>query len=121
MNKRATAYGILLGEAIITIVMAVLFWVFDGGIAAYSALLGGLAYILPNSVFVNYAFKHSAAESAHLVLNSLLMGEGLKLLSTAVCFALCFALVKPVAVIALFSTFVTMVFLNLAGIAIIMK
>jgi len=87
---------------VITACMALLFWVFDSGIAAYSALSGGAAYILPNGLFVNYSFKHSAAESAHLALQGLFIGEGLKLLATALFFALCFVLIKPIAVLALF-------------------
>lgn len=101
--------------------MALLFWVLGNGIAAYSALLGGFSYILPNVLFVKFAFRHSAAESAQLALMGLFIGEGIKLLSTAVLFALCFMLIKPISVVALFSTFVTMVFVNVVGVATIMK
>lgn len=121
INKRAIAYRILAGEAVITTFMALLFWVVSGGVAAYSALLGGFAYILPNIVFVAFAFKYSAAESAQMALGALFVGEGIKLVATAILFALCFILVQPISIGALFVTFVVMVFVNLAGIALIMK
>ncbi len=120
-RQSAAAYRILTGEFALTGLFALFFWVLSGGVAAYSSLLGGLAYIVPNIFFVMYAFKYSAAESAPMALGGLFIGESLKLVATAILFALCFVLVKPLHVVALFATFVTMVLMNLAAIAKIMS
>ena len=121
INKRAAAYRILAGEVVITALIALLFLAIADVVTAWSALLGGLAYILPNILFVRFVFRHSAAESPQRAVSGLFIGEAVKLMSTAVLFALCFILVKPLSVVGLFSTFIMMVFINLVGIARIMK
>lgn len=84
---------------------------------AYSALLGGLIYILPNAWFVRYAFRDSTQAPPQLVLSRFYVGEAGKLALTGVLFALCFALVREIHAGALFMTFIVMIIVNLAGLA----
>ena len=61
---------------------------FFGFTAALSALLGGLAAILPNIVFAVFAFRFVGASKNQLVYNSFKTGSKLKLILTIVIFIL---------------------------------
>ena len=112
---KAAAYKLLGVELVISIITALLLLVFFGDVPAYSGLLGGLAYILPNAYFVLYAFREKGPETPHAIVIKFYIGEAGKFILTAVIFALCFMLVKPLNVIALFVMFVLMYIINLAG------
>lgn len=86
-------------------------------ISAYSALLGGLAYVIPNAWFVKRAFNDSGQLTPQTILNRFYLGEAGKLFLTAIIFALCFLLVEPLHIGVLFLTYCVMVVINLAGLA----
>ncbi len=77
-------------------------------ITAKSVLIGGLIYWVPNAYFTLYAFRFRGAKAATHILRSMYRGEFGKLLLTGVGFALAFALVKPIDLIALFAIFIGM-------------
>ena len=66
-----------------------------GMVAARSALLGALVFILPHALFAAFAFRPSAAASPGKALRAVYLGECVKLLVTLLLFAVSFALVKP--------------------------
>ena len=59
-----------------------------GVTSALSALLGGLAAVLPNSVFAVFAFRFVGASKNQLVYKSFKTGSKLKLILTIVIFVL---------------------------------
>ncbi len=75
-------------------------------LAAYSALIGSLICFVPNLYFVYRAFKYSGARSAKKILRSFYAGESMKILLTAVFFAMAFSLIKPINVLAVFTGFI---------------
>ena len=77
-----------------------------GTIAAKSAALGGIACLVPSLAFAYRAFRFSGARSARKILSSFYSGEALKLVLTALIFALIFINVKTLNVAALFGGFI---------------
>lgn len=91
---------------LLAVVVTPLLFILSSGVAAYSALAGALIYFVPNLYFVYRAFKFSGARSAKKILRSFYAGESVKLLLSAAFFAMTFALVKPLDVLALFTGFI---------------
>ena len=85
-------------------------WLLAGLTAAYSALIGGLIYWLPNAWFARRAFKIQGAGAMRDVFAQIMSGEIAKLLLTAVLFAAAFIAVEPIHVAALFFTYCLMLF-----------
>jgi len=77
-----------------------------GTIAAMSAALGGIACLVPSLAFAYRAFRFSGARSAKKILSSFYSGEAIKLVLTALIFALIFINVKTLNVAALFGGFI---------------
>ncbi|MCP5076826.1 MAG: hypothetical protein GY951_02040, partial [Psychromonas sp.] len=50
--------------------------------AGYSALAGGITFLLPNFIFVLMTFAHAGARQAKLVLRGFYAGEAIKLFLT---------------------------------------
>ncbi|OGT65569.1 MAG: hypothetical protein A3I13_02980 [Gammaproteobacteria bacterium RIFCSPLOWO2_02_FULL_47_50] len=119
-NKTA-AYKLVGIQFVVTILVALLIFILFTTVSAYSVLLGGLAYMLPNAYFVRFAFRGSEPQTPHMILRWLYIGEAGKLVLTGVIFAICFALIKPINVIALFMMYIFMIFVNLAGMGISKK
>lgn len=115
--NKAAAYKLLGIQLAISVAIALLLLIFSGKAAAYSAILGGLAYILPNAYFVRCAFRGSVEQSPHKIVRWFYVGEAGKLVLTGVIFVMCFALVKPLHVIALFIAYILMIIINGAGLA----
>jgi len=115
-NKSA-AYKLLGIQVAITVVIASLLYVLVSMTAAYSALLGGFAYIVPNSWFVRLVFRGSGQLTPETMVSRFYIGEAVKLMLTGIIFALCFLLVKELHVVALFLTFIMMIVINLTGLA----
>jgi len=74
--------------------------------AALSAAAGGLASLIPNLYFAYRTFKYSGARSAQLIVRSFYSGEAIKLVMTALIFALVFKYLKTLNVAALFGGFI---------------
>lgn len=83
-----------------------------GNTISLSAFLGGLCYAIPNAYFVWKAFQHQGARSARLIANSFYKGEAGKLLLTTAAFTLVFAVVEPLASLALFGGFISVLVVN---------
>ncbi len=74
--------------------------------AALSATAGALASLVPNLYFAFRAFRYSGARSAEKILRSFYSGEAIKLVLTALIFALCFKYLNSLNVAALFGGFI---------------
>ncbi|MCZ6525292.1 MAG: ATP synthase subunit I [Gammaproteobacteria bacterium] len=117
VKNKIAAYKILAVGAAITTVLALLLFKSVDVVAAYSALLGGVAFIAPNVLFTKYAFRHSAAASASLMVRWFYVGEAIKIIATIFIFAACFILVKQINVSVLFAVFIAMMAVNIIGLA----
>ena len=116
-TSKTAAYRLLGIQIAITVAAACLLYFLLGLVAAYSALLGGLAYILPNAWFIRNAFRGDGQTTPHVILSRFYLGEAGKLVLTGSIFALVFLLVKELHIGALFLTFISMIIVNLAGLA----
>jgi len=92
--------------------LSLLFYLFSGQLAALSALLGGLIFVLPQLYFALKAFRFMGATSIAKTLKNFYSGESTKLLLIAIGFALVFSFFKGVDVVALFSSFICLLVLN---------
>lgn len=80
-------------------------------VAAYSALLGGLLYLLPNAFFA-WRVLSRQTDTPKGVLADMYIGEIWKMAISIFCFAAVFILVQPVSPFPLFLTFVLLQILN---------
>ena len=103
----------LIAEGVMLVVLGML-WSMESRLAGYSALLGGLIYVIPNAYFAHRMFRFQGARNARLMVGDLFRAESIKLALTAVFFAAVFILIEPVHAPALLFTFAVMVVLSTA-------
>lgn len=75
-------------------------------VEARSALFGGLLAVIPNAIFVSWAFRHAGARQAPSMVSDFYIGEALKFVATVIGFGLVFVLVKPLSAGWLFATYI---------------
>lgn len=92
----------LLAAQLFVCLLVALIALLFGWVASYSALLGGLICLVPNSYFAYRTFRFRGARAAKHIIRSFYQGEAVKLGLTAVMFACVFAGIKPLAPLALF-------------------
>ncbi|MGI0118608.1 F0F1 ATP synthase subunit I [Zooshikella sp. RANM57] len=109
--KKPPIYRVIIIQLLITVLAALVLWL-HSTVVAYSALLGGLASLLPNAYLVSNAFAYSGARAAQKIARSFYKGEAGKLILTAIIFALVFIFVKPLNVFALFGIFIVVQMVN---------
>ena len=118
--NKTVAYRLVGIQQLVTIALTLLLFVILGKIPAYSAFLGGLAYIVPNAYFVACAFRDMGqASSPEATVRWFYISEVGKLVLTGLIFALCFVLVEPLHVISLFVTYIMMMMINLTGLSLL--
>jgi ATP synthase protein I len=98
-------FPVLLVQLLVLLLLALVLWQWQGAVAGYSGLCGGLIAWLPNVYFAHKAFRFSGARAAQAIVRSFYAGEAGKLVLTAVLFALTFAGVKPLEPLAVFGVF----------------
>ncbi|MFP6799126.1 MAG: F0F1 ATP synthase subunit I [Pseudomonas sp.] len=98
-------FPVLLVQLLALLLLALVLWQWQGAVAGYSGLCGGLIAWLPNVYFAHKAFRFSGARAAQAIVRSFYAGEAGKLVLTAVLFALTFAGVKPLEPLAVFGAF----------------
>ncbi len=121
IKNRAAAFRLVYVQLIITVVITLLSYAFSGLVMAYSVILGGAVYILPNIYFVRSALKSVESETPQSILSRFYFGEGQKFLLAMAMFALCFTLIKPLHVVSFFAAYILIMIINLAGLAISSK
>lgn len=120
-RNRAAAFRLVYVQLVITVVIALLSYVYSELVIAYSVLLGSAVHILPNIYFVRSAFKRAKGETPQLILSRFYIAEAQKFLVTIAMFTICFALVKPLHIVAFFAAYILIMIVNLAGLAISRK
>jgi ATP synthase protein I len=93
-----------LQTVVLLAISAGLLWI--DKVTAYSVLLGGLISIAPNSYFARQAFRFRGAAAAGHIARAFYLGETGKFVLTATAFAVVFATVKPLDVVALWAAYV---------------
>lgn len=101
-----TIIKILLAQAAASLSLAGLLAIWQGEIAAVSALLGGAVAVIPNAFLAARLMTPKAGRSAKAMLKAAWLGEIGKLVLTALLFAAVFALVRPLSALAVFGGFV---------------
>jgi len=93
-NVRRLAFGVVLGQAAVTLAAALVIGVLDGTHAALSALLGGGVSTAGSLAMALFGFRSRANASAVQIVASLFLGEAAKLAVVVVLFALVLTLIK---------------------------
>jgi ATP synthase protein I len=83
---RGQAFRIVLWQLAGVIALASLALVLRGLVSAYSVLAGGLAYVLPNLIFVWQVFRFSGAQQMTKFAVAFVVGEMFKLLLSGILF-----------------------------------
>jgi ATP synthase protein I len=96
----------LLVQACVSFVTAGAFWAWVGEVAGMSALLGGVAVVIPNAFLAARLLQPSADLSAKAMMRSAWFGEIGKVLLTALLFGLIFGFVRPIEPLAVFAGFI---------------
>ncbi|MCS4309643.1 ATP synthase protein I [Rheinheimera pacifica] len=87
---RKSAYKLVMCQLVVAGVIALAFFLAADAVAAKSAFKGGLVAVIPNCVFVFFAFRFNALYDANAVLAAFMRGQSLKLIITAVLLAVVF-------------------------------
>ena len=101
---RRVANRLLAVQTLLAITSSLVFFWIDFK-AGYSAFIGGMICVVPNLVFVTYAYRYGGARAAKNIAGSFYKGEALKLMLTALMFAATFILV-PISIAPLMTTYV---------------
>lgn len=96
---------IFLIQTLLVVIMAVISLFYDL-IVAYSVLLGGVIYLLPNGYFAWRVLFREQNGTPNRVLTDMYIGQIWKMLISIVCFAAVFILVRPLSPFSLFFTFI---------------
>lgn len=96
----------------VLVVVSLIFFALSGQVSGYSALVGGLIFLLPHGYFALKAFRYSGARSAKKIMSSFYQGEAGKLILCAVLFTMAFKWIQPLDIAALFLTFAIMLVTN---------
>lgn len=112
----------LLFETIIVLICAFLFFVFANHEFAYSVILGGVAFIFPNAIFAWFSLRSpTAGSSGNKTLAWFFVGEAIKIVSTIIVFAAAIIMVAEINIGLMFVSYGLVLFINLAGLAVLMK
>ena len=106
---------VLLAQLGTCVVLAMLFWGIDGHVSGYSALLGGLTCVIPNSFLALRLAVPRREPGAGTLVQAAYVGELGKLALTVLMFSIVFALVRPLAAGALFAGFIAAQLVTFSG------
>ena len=106
---------VLIGQIGIGAVLAAVLWGVYGNVAGYSALLGGLACVVPNAFLALRLAVSRRDPGARSLIRAAYIGELGKLALTVLIFSIVFALVQPLAAAALFAGFIAAQLATFAG------
>lgn len=117
IRNRAIASKLLLFETFVVALVGFILFLFNSFQYAYSLVLGGFAYILPNTIFMMLSFRDLEASSDN-VLIWFYIGEAVKIIFTIVFFALSFLLVEKLNIVIMVIVYGLVLFANLVGLSI---
>ena len=96
----------LLAQVCVSLIAALAFWAWAGAVEGKSALLGGIAVVIPNGFLAARLLRPSRDDSVRAIMRSAWIGEIGKLLLTVLLFAAIFGAVRPLEPLAFFSGFI---------------
>ena len=97
---------VLMWQFVVGAVLAAGLWGFFGSIAGYSAMLGSLICVIPNSFLALRLLVPRRDPGAQALIRAAWIGEIGKLALTVLFFTLVFTLIKPLSAAALFAGFI---------------
>lgn len=109
---------LLLLQLALSVALAALFWGTQGYVSGYSALLGGLCCVIPNAYLALRLVAPRRDSRAKALLNAAYIGELGKLALTLLMFGGVFALIEPLAPLALFAGYIACQLATFAGLLI---
>ena len=109
------AARVLLAQLGLSVVLAALFWGFEGRVAGYSAMLGGLACVIPNAFLALRLVVPRRDPGAGALVRAAYIGEIGKVALTILIFSMVFVLVRPLAAGPLFVVFIGVQLMTLTG------
>ena len=111
-RMRPPVHRLVLVQLGLTLAMAIAGYLMAGLVMAYSALLGGLTYTLPNALFTQQVFRYRPARAIGSIVKAFYRGEVVKLVLTALCFAAVFKWADPLDARMFFITFILVLLTN---------
>ena len=89
---RQLALKTIICQLVVVALLTVVIALSVSGTAAVAVVFGGLAAVVPNALFGAIAFLHAGARANQKVVKSFFVGEGIKLVLTAVLISALFLL-----------------------------
>lgn len=77
------AYRFVVIQAV-AVLIACLLWLLSSLGASWSALLGGVAVVLPSAFFATWLFRTTSARAAQRIVRAFFVGELIKMITSAV-------------------------------------
>jgi ATP synthase protein I len=108
-QAKKQAKRVIFIQACVVVIAALLAFFFISFQVAYSAILGGLATIVPAFIFMYFAFLHKGAREATRILRDFYLGIFFKFLSMAILFYLFFIFLHPNGLIFMLSFVITQI------------
>ena len=96
----------LLVQFCVSVIVAAALWAWMGEVAGMSALLGGVAVVIPNAFLAARLLQPSRDQSAKAMMRSAWLGEIGKVLLTALVFGVIFGFVRPIEPKAVLASFI---------------
>jgi ATP synthase protein I len=103
-HARRLAFGVVLGQAVVTVIVALAAWGWAGRLAAISALLGGGISTAGSLAMALLGFRRPASAGGMSLLATLLVGEAAKFGVIVVLFVLVLTLMK-ISAVAMLATY----------------
>ena len=119
IKTRSVANKMLNIEAATVILCGLLFLVFASLEYAYSVILGGLSFIVPNVIFVMFSLGATGAGSSRKTLAFFLVGEAVKIVTTIAIFAITIMSVEALYIGIMFLSYGFVLLMNLTGLMVL--
>lgn len=110
--KKPPIVKIFCTQLALTLLISAIYYLVDGRVAGYSALLGGTVFFIPQLYFGIKAFVFSGARAIDKIVVNFYKGESSKIIIIVIGFALIFTFIKPIDYFALYSSFIAILIAN---------
>ena len=110
--KKPPIFKIFCIQLVVTLLISAIYYLLNGRVAGYSALLGGLVFVIPQLYFGVTAFMLSGARAMEKIVVNIYKGESSKIIIIVIGFALVLLFIQPIDYFALYSSFITILIVN---------
>ncbi|WP_421867766.1 ATP synthase subunit I [Motiliproteus sp.] len=107
-KQRTQIRALMLSQIVLTVIASAIIWLSAGTVAGYSALLGGLIYLIPFMYQAQRVLKADPRTGLRQSVRELYKSEIWKMALTMVLFGSVFSLVRPLEPFSLFGVFILM-------------